>query len=266
MWEVNSDEISELRQENDPFKQLVEELSVSIKQTLLELKIIRSTVYRWNSRYQESGFKALEIGAREGGLSLWLAARGAQVVCSDLDGPSARVLEDAAAYALQDRIEICSADATALPWTDAFDLVICKSVLGGIARHGRRDLQALALVEMARALRPGGLLLVAENLSASPLHRLARRAFVPWGRRWRYTSADELRGDVRAAGLELVDESSFGFTAAFGRSEGQRRWLAGLDRRWLSLVPEGWRYVHALVARRPALRPSYPGRESAPGA
>jgi len=38
---------------------LVEESPVSIKQTLLELNINRSTFYKWYRRYQEGGFDAL---------------------------------------------------------------------------------------------------------------------------------------------------------------------------------------------------------------
>ena len=38
---------------------LVEESPVSIKQTLLELNINRSTFYKWYRRYQEGGYEAL---------------------------------------------------------------------------------------------------------------------------------------------------------------------------------------------------------------
>ncbi len=32
--------------------------------------------------------KALEVGGRHGGLSLWLAQKDVNVLCSDLEGPS----------------------------------------------------------------------------------------------------------------------------------------------------------------------------------
>ena len=38
---------------------LVEESPLSVKQTLLELNINRSTFYQWYRRYQEGGFDAL---------------------------------------------------------------------------------------------------------------------------------------------------------------------------------------------------------------
>lgn len=38
---------------------LVEDSPVSIKQTLAELNINRSTFYKWYKRYQEGGYEAL---------------------------------------------------------------------------------------------------------------------------------------------------------------------------------------------------------------
>ena len=35
-------------------------------------------------QYKNKNYKFLEIGARQGGLSLWLALNGNQVVCSDI--------------------------------------------------------------------------------------------------------------------------------------------------------------------------------------
>jgi len=38
---------------------LVEESAVSVKQTITELNITRSTFYKWHRRYQQGGFEAL---------------------------------------------------------------------------------------------------------------------------------------------------------------------------------------------------------------
>ena len=51
---------------------LVEESPVSIKQTLLELNINRSTFYKWYRRYQEGGYEALANRYRPGKSSVWL--------------------------------------------------------------------------------------------------------------------------------------------------------------------------------------------------
>jgi len=46
-----------------------------------------------NSLQTFAGCKALEIGGRHGGLSLWLAMQGAYVVCSDKEGPTQAAVE-----------------------------------------------------------------------------------------------------------------------------------------------------------------------------
>src|ERR1043165_4321410 len=44
--------------------------------------------WRQATSLELSNSQALELGARNGGLSLWLAANGCHVTCSDLHGPT----------------------------------------------------------------------------------------------------------------------------------------------------------------------------------
>ncbi|MAF33407.1 MAG: hypothetical protein CL941_05565 [Desulfobacter sp.] len=77
-----SDEVSGLRQENEQLKQpekmqiirLVDESSVSVRQTFFELNINRSTFYKWYHRYQEGGFDALADRYRLGKSSVWFGS------------------------------------------------------------------------------------------------------------------------------------------------------------------------------------------------
>lgn len=192
--------------------------------------------------------EVLELGSRDGGLSLWLADQGARrVVCSDLHGPadSARALH--AESGVANRIEYAAIDATAIGVTAAFDVVAFKSVLGGIGGLGGTRAQAQAVASIHKALRPGGVLLFAENLSASPLHAALRRRFVAWGERWRYVSPSEVEGLLSP--FTTTRCTTFGFAGAFGRSERQRRALAGIDLAGLDrLVPSRWNYIVAAVA------------------
>ncbi len=197
-----------------------------------------------------SGAEVLEIGSRDGGLSLWFADQGAaKVVCSDLTGPSdaARLLHSSAG--VSSLMDYASIDATDIGVERAFDVVAFKSVLGGVGGAGGREAQARAVQSMYTALRPGGLLLFAENLCASPLHKYLRRRFVRWGDRWRYVTADEMR--YFFGPFSQVHDRSFGFAGAFGRSEKQRTALAGLDIAGLDrAVPPHWRYIIAGVATK----------------
>lgn len=188
--------------------------------------------------------RALGIGEREGGLSLWLAFKGFQVVCTDL-----RPFPEACAalhqhHGVQDRITYQAADATALPYPDAhFDVVFFKSVIGAL---GTKERQALAIREMHRVLRPGGVLLFAENLRGSPLHRWLRRHFVAWENYWRYP--DQQRDADLFAPFASVHLNSTGLLANLGRSEWQRDLLARADALLARAAPLGWRTIWYGVA------------------
>lgn len=190
--------------------------------------------------------RALGIGEREGGLSLWLALQDIDVTCTDLNPfPEAtRALH--ARHGVEGRISYAQADATALPFPDAsFDVVCFKSVIGAL---GSRESQARALAEMARVLRPGGVLLFAENLGGTPLHRWLRRRYVAWADYWRYL---ELPADSALFSLfSSVELHTTGLLANLGRGEAQRDLLARLDGLLVRATPARWHTVVHGVARR----------------
>lgn len=192
--------------------------------------------------------RALELGSRHGGLSLWLAFRGFSVVCSDVDQPTARATALHDSYGFASRVTYARVDATAITAHGQFDVVCFKSMLGAVGRRGIAA-QRLAVEEMYRVLCPGGEVWFAENLRASPFHRILRRLFVPWARSWRYPTLSELTELFgRFSSLEIVTVGCF---AAFGRTEKQRSFLALLDNlRIMSVVPSTWRYVAIGVARK----------------
>lgn len=184
----------------------------------------------------------LELGSNLGGLSLWLAGHGVRTVCSDLDGVAGRAGPLHQRHGVQHLIQYRDLDATALPYAGAFDVVVFKSIIGGIGRHGQGARQREVFAQVHQALRPGGLLLYAENLAASPLHRWVRKRFVPWGASWRYPTAAELKEYLRPFAKHTLFTT--GVSATFGRSEAQRRALARLDRVVLNaLAPKAWRYI-----------------------
>lgn len=192
-----------------------------------------------------TGCHGLEVGARNGGLSLYLAQKGATVICTDLTDPSDRARAGHERWDVIDRIEYRTADVTALPFEDGtFQLVAFKSVLGGLSTLER---QRQAMAEIHRVLTSGGWVLWAENLSASLPIRLLRR-FNQWDPYWRYTSFTEWQDwSVK------FDESHLataGISAALGRTERQRRWLARVDQVVQSRCPQSWHYVIFGVARK----------------
>jgi SAM-dependent methyltransferase len=230
---------------------------VALSGTLLA-NVIRWDVRNWgealgwwaeHARARFDNCLALEIGGRSGGLSLWLALQGARVVCSDLEEPTPLARDLHEAYGVRQRVTYASLDATALPFTEAFDLIVFKSVLGVIGNRNRPERQRIAIEEMHRALKPGGELLFAENLTGSPIHTVGRRIGSRWGRTWRYVTLNEMAQYLSP--FESVRTRTTGFTGAFGRTERQRRVLGALDQALLdALVPARWRYILFGVARK----------------
>src|ERR1043166_2052910 len=115
------------------------------------------------------GWRCLEVGAGAGSIVRWLSDRGGEngsVVAADID---TRFLEDLGEANIEvRRLDITQDD----PEVDAYDLVHCRWLLMHL------DDPAAALRRMARALRPGGWLLVEEvdgrsMIAIDSAHRLA---------------------------------------------------------------------------------------------
>jgi SAM-dependent methyltransferase len=111
--------------------------------------------------------KALELGGRHGGPSLYLASKGFDVLCTDINKD---FLDEARAFhqkeGVSDRVKYESLDALNIHYENEFDVVIFKSILGGIDRDNKnyKESHKMILKQIHKALKPGGYLLFAENL------------------------------------------------------------------------------------------------------
>ena len=115
------------------------------------------------------GERVLDLGCGRGAVLIMAARRlttgtavGVDLWCrSDQSGNDARATQhNAVAAGVGDRVELHTADITALPFPDAaFDVVVSNLALHNIrSQPGRRR----AVEEAVRVLRPGGRLLVAD--------------------------------------------------------------------------------------------------------
>ncbi len=189
----------------------------------------------------------LELGGREGGLALWLALKGIETVCSDLQDTEATAKKLHVRHKVTKLITYQDIDATAIPYEDHFDVIVFKSIIGGIGRNSNIEMQRKAFEQMHKALKPGGKLLFAENLIASPLHQNLRSKFVTWGESWRYVSIDEMHDFLKIFSSHQIQ--STGFLGALGRSEGQRQALAKADNLLFNkVVPKNWNYISYGIA------------------
>lgn len=129
-----------------------------------------------------NGKKVLDIGGRSGGLSLYWALKGAEVVCSDIREDAfekAHMLHQK--YGVHDRIQYQKIDATNIPYQNAFDIICFKSVLGGVGCNNNYGKQENMMESIYQALNESGRLCFCENLTASFVHQFARKKFINWG-------------------------------------------------------------------------------------
>ena len=185
--------------------------------------------------------KALAIGEREGGMTLWLALKGVNVTCTDYNDFPEETSQLHKRYKVHEKIAYeKGVDVTDLSMYSAnsFDIVVFKSVLGALSKKER---QQKAFDEMKRVLKPGGSILFAENSKGSKLHASLRKRFIKWDSYWRYL--DYRKDQDLFAGFSSVKLTTKGFSATFGRSEKQRKVLAIFDSIIHPILPSSLNYV-----------------------
>jgi SAM-dependent methyltransferase len=213
----------------------------------------------WITHTQQpiKSIQALEIGTADGGISLWAALQGMNVLCTDLDSVSDKAVQKHHRHGLADRIKYAAVDAMNIPYTAKFDVVLFKSVLGGVGGIGgvmTKENQVKTIQEIYRSLKPGGELWFAENLVASPLHQFFRNQFrrnkyKAWGMDWRYITIPEMHEFL--ADFSDISYTTTGLMGCFGRTPWQWSLLGNLDQAIAArMVPESWRYITIGVARK----------------
>ncbi len=183
--------------------------------------------------------KVLALGEREGGMSLYFALKGHDVICSDYNPmpDTTKVMHNE--YGVSDKISYQKIDMKAIDLEDeSVDIVVFKSVIGAL---GNKPDQEMALKEIFRVLKPDGVFLFAENLEGSKLHQYLRKKFVSWGERWQYvTNTDMVNWNTS---FKSIKTKPVGVLGLFGRSEKQRKFLASFDVILSPITPKKWRYI-----------------------
>ena len=194
------------------------------------------------------GKNVLEIGSRNGGLSLYCANKGAFVVCSDLNGPTVNASKLHEVNGVTDLIEYKAIDATNIPhnYDNFFDIVIFKSVLGGIGSYNNYTKQQACVDSIYNCLKKNGKVIFAENMHASQLHtffrKMSAKSGVEFRNRWHYENEQEIF--QLFSKFALLGKKYVGFLGCFGRNEWQRNFLGQIDSAVFDLIlPDKWRYI-----------------------
>lgn len=190
---------------------------------------------------------ALEIGSRRGGLSLMLAKEYyMKVVCSDLTSPEETAQLLHAKHQTKHKIQYRSINCTQIHFPDnTFDVVVFKSVIGALSTFEK---QQIAFNEMLRVLKPGGVLLFAENLEASKLHMFLRKKFIPWNTYWRYPNLSETY--IFLNKYNKVEIDTTGFFATLLRTPIFRTFLSYFDFVFEKVISKRFRYIVYGVAEK----------------
>ncbi|HLP54097.1 MAG TPA: methyltransferase domain-containing protein [Fluviicola sp.] len=224
----------------------------------LKKDIIQWDIHAWSKSldYWESKVdwntvqSGLELGGRKGGLSLWLALKGIKTVCSDLMDTKKLAEPLHQKYGVISLVEYQDIDASSIPYENQFDVIVFKSIVGGVGTKEDDEMKRQVFKEIYKALKPGGKLLFAENLAASSFHRFMRKRFINWNANWKYIPISEMRDFLKD--FSSVEIKTTGVFGTFGRSEGQRKFLGTIDRFVFNhICPESWKYISYGIAVKP---------------
>lgn len=198
--------------------------------------------------------KVLAIGERNGGLSLWLALMGFNVVCTDVTDISERAGWLHKRYKVADRVSYRVFDVVNEEWeAGQYDVIIAKSVIGGLKAHRSdpstrtQQVQRQAVLNIHRLLKPGGYFFSAENLRGNMLLHIARRLK---GRNtsWRYLNYTEMESLFVA--FTIVQTKTFGILPTFFSGKVQNWCICFLNKYVLAALPAGTKYIAFTVARK----------------
>jgi len=201
------------------------------------------------------GTKVLCLGERNGGLSLWFALQGFQVICSDFQGPREDANKLHERYGVAGRVQYADISIFQIPFNDnTIDIVACKSVIGGLKldykdkRSRTIENQKLAVEEIRRVLKPGGIFCGAENMRGSWLHMSARKLLKGDKLGWRHINVLEIH--------QLFSEFShvrfrfYGFLGSYYGNKTINRISSGIDRLLSHILPNRWLYIGFIVGKK----------------
>lgn len=227
--------------------------------------VIEWDVYNWShalthwshtiSQLSASETRVLCLGERNGGLSLWFALQGFQVICSDFNGPKQEANQLHERYGVADRIQYADINIFKIPFPDnTFDIVACKSVIGGLKLDYRDkssrtvENQKLAVEEIRRVLKPGGIFCGAENMRGSWVHMTARKLLKGDKIGWRHLRVTEI--------YQLFDEFTnkdfqfYGFLGSYYRHKMLNKVSSIIDKVLSTIMPRQWLYIAFIVAKK----------------
>jgi ubiquinone/menaquinone biosynthesis C-methylase UbiE len=174
--------------------------------------LVRDSITPWVTRGLDLGDSLLEVGPGPGATTVVLCEMVPHLTSVELDEAlasqlTARTAGKNVTVKQADATAVKQADATALPFEDGtFSAAICMTMLHHVPTP---ELQDRILAEMARAVRPGGLVIGSDNLDSDPFRQAHENdTCVP-------IDPATLAARLKAAGLEEVRIETNPFAVKF---------------------------------------------------
>jgi chemotaxis methyl-accepting protein methylase len=175
--------------------------------------------------YDKTSALCIEIGARDGSISLWMATNGFNITCSDIyyDLEEAKKLH--LKYGISKNVVYKKIDV--LDWNEKnkYDVIIIKSVLGALQNEKMIE---IAIKNIYENLKEGGILLFAENSKATIFHQQFRKRFTNWGNILFYF--DEKSVKMLLKKMKVIEVKYNGVLAVFGNRIGFSKPFSNLDK------------------------------------
>ena len=145
-----------------------------------------------------------------------------------------------------ENIEFQELNALGLPYTNEFDFVLFKSVLGGIVRSN--DLLKLKRImsEIHKVLKPGGECLFIENMDGFFLHSYMRRRYGAAKNFWYYPSLKDFF--ILSKPFKSMKYQTFGFLG--GGDFLLKNFRSKLDYYFEKIIPPTWHYIYAGIYKK----------------
>lgn len=198
--------------------------------------------------------KVLAIGERNGGLSLWLALLGFDVVCTDISDATQEAIALHKKHNVVHRIEYKKYDVVNDSINpEQYDIVIAKSVIGGLKSDRSNpstrsfEVQKKAVDNIHRLLKPRGYFFSAENMKGGTVVSMMRGS-KNTANTWRYLSYQELK--QLFGEYSLVQTKTFGILPTLFSVGTLNKFAHFLNKNLLNVMPASSKYIAFTVAQK----------------
>ena len=142
-------------------------------------------------------------------------------------------------------------NALNISYKNEFDVIIFKSILGGIGRWGHLNKIENVIENVYEALKPQGYMLFAENLKSTFIHEFFRNIFGNGKKGWTYINLEEYENIVKKY-FSTYNMDTTGFLGCFGQTEFQRNILGKIDQKiFKNIIPKKIQLYTILLSPKP---------------